>query len=53
VRLTDGQFLGITGRLDPKDPKTLTGSKTFDVPLDENPKVNKKITITWSLKRCK
>jgi hypothetical protein len=53
VRLSDGQLLGITGQVDPRDPKTLTGSKTFDVPLDENPKVNKKITITWNLKRCK
>jgi hypothetical protein len=53
VRLRDGQFVGITGQLDPKDPKTLSGSKTFEVPLNENRKVNKKITITWSLKRCK
>ena len=53
VLLRDGQFVGITGKLDPSNPKTISGSKTFEIPLNENPKVNKKITITWSLKRCK
>ena len=53
VLLRDGQFVGITGKLDPSNPKTISGSKTFEIPLRENPKVNKRITITWSLKRCK
>jgi hypothetical protein len=53
VTLRDGQRIGITGKVDPKNLKTLSGSKTFEVPLDGNPKVNKTITITWSLKRCR
>jgi hypothetical protein len=51
--LANGQVLGITGQLDPKSTKTVTGSKTFEVPLKENRNVNRKITITWNLKRCK
>jgi hypothetical protein len=53
VLLRDGQHIGITGKIDPKNLKTLSGSKTFEVPLDGNPKVNKTITINWSLKRCR
>ncbi|HEX7334060.1 MAG TPA: hypothetical protein VF290_21320, partial [Pyrinomonadaceae bacterium] len=53
VRLRDGQFVGIAGQVDPKNLKTLSGSQTFEVPVDGNPKVNKKVTITWDLKRCK
>ena len=53
VLLSDGQHVGITGKIDPKDPKTLSGSKTFEVPLGGPSKVNKTITITWNLKRCK
>ncbi len=53
VRLKDGQLIGITGQLDVKTTKAISGSKTFEVPLNENPKVNKTITIKWRLKRCK
>ena len=53
VRLRDGQFVGIRGQLDLKSTKTVSGSKTFEVPLDENPEVFKTITVTWRLKRCK
>ncbi|MFN2500306.1 MAG: hypothetical protein ABR557_14595, partial [Pyrinomonadaceae bacterium] len=54
VHLPNGQIIGIAGQLDPKNLKaTITGSKTFEAPLQENPKVNKKITITWKLKRCR
>jgi hypothetical protein len=53
VLLRDGQFVGIKGELDPKNPKALSGTKTFQVPLQENREVNKKITIKWNLTRCK
>lgn len=53
VRLRDGQFVGIAGQVDLKNMKTLSGSQTFEVPVDGNPKVNKKVTITWNLKRCR
>lgn len=53
VLLRDGQHVGITGRLDSKDPKTISGTKTFEVPLDGKSTANKTITITWKLKRCK
>jgi hypothetical protein len=53
VLLRDGQHVGIKGQVDPKDPKTLSGTKTFEVPLGGQSQVNKLITITWNLKRCK
>lgn len=53
VLLRDGQHVGITGQVDPEDPKTLSGSKTLEVPLGGKSTVNKLITITWNLKRCK
>lgn len=53
VLLKDGRYVGIQGQLDPKNPKLLAGSDTFTEPLEENPSVNRTITITWRLTRCR
>lgn len=53
VLLSDGRSVGIDGHVDAKNPKTLSDTATFEIPLEENPKVKRIIFIKWKLTRCR
>jgi hypothetical protein len=53
VLLSDGRAVGIDGHVDAKNPKTLSDTATFEIPLEENPKVKRIIFIKWKLTRCR